>query len=405
MRILKLLATCLATFAVVACSGTAGAEVRGDEPHVELDFAATPHVPDAALASQALAWAVVQGSGSTNTLTSPSSLAMSLAMAAEGADGVSVDSIDAALGLSGEERAKAYAALKQALSGYDSLPTKVDANDPPETPVVHLAGQVLAIDSAAKKPFLDALSKWYDVGATQATRPAAKKALDAWVAKNTAGLIEKSGIEVTPKVRVVLQDALLFAAAWETPFADTSMQFDLPSGPATVDAVTATFEVRFAAGDRWTAIRLPYDENLAADIVLPIKGRAPEQISDTELRLAGQALDQATPSTYTVTMPSFDLYTSTDLLEALPQVDLSNLNGIIDDGAAGQWVQQVRLQVSALGTVGAAVTEIAVTESAAQGERPVEFIVDRGYVVRVLDTRTDWPLFLGVVNDPTEKPS
>ena len=100
-------------------------------------------------------------------------------------------------------------------------------------------------------------------------------------------------------------------------------------------------------------------------------------------------------------MPPAALKTKWDLLDALAAlgIDLSDLDGILDDGYAMAAVQQVVLDVTAKGTVGAAVTEIAVGTSAQKP--PQELIVDRPYVMRVLDVRTGWPLFLSIVNDPT----
>jgi len=34
----------------------------------------------------------------------------------------------------------------------------------------------------------------------------------------------------------------------------------------------------------------------------------------------------------------------------------------------------------------------------------VELIVDRPFVMRVLDSRTGWPLFVEIVNDPADLP-
>ena len=61
------------------------------------------------------------------------------------------------------------------------------------------------------------------------------------------------------------------------------------------------------------------------------------------------------------------------------------------------------LTVTGKGTVGAALTEAAVGES---GSAPTDttFVVDRPFIMRVLDTRTGWPFFVAVINDPTELP-
>ena len=91
----------------------------------------------------------------------------------------------------------------------------------------------------------------------------------------------------------------------------------------------------------------------------------------------------------------------TDLLAALPGLDLSDLSGITPGGTAEQWTQRVRLQVGARGTVGAAVTEFAEAGSAPVEQAPIEFTVDHPYVFRVSDTTTHWPLFLAAIADPT----
>lgn len=98
-------------------------------------------------------------------------------------------------------------------------------------------------------------------------------------------------------------------------------------------------------------------------------------------------------------MPVFDLKSTSNLLVALPELDLGNTDGIAQDTFIEQWVQQARLAVSAKGTVGAAVTEAVVAETSAQ-LTPTTFTVERPYVVRVLDTRTGWSLFLALISDP-----
>ncbi len=90
-----------------------------------------------------------------------------------------------------------------------------------------------------------------------------------------------------------------------------------------------------------------------------------------------------------------------DLLESLAAVgvDLDEMDGIFDGAINEQLAQQVRLMVTAKGTVGAALTEAAVEESAVEQVPAFDFVVDRRFILRVLDTRTGWPLFVAVVNE------
>ncbi|MCG6568575.1 serpin family protein [Tessaracoccus sp. ZS01] len=398
----------ITALALTACAQPAPAidagEAKGVVAVLDLPYESTPSVDEAADASEELGWLAVQNGEGLNRVVSPSSLSMSLVQAAEGARGRSLESIDDVLGLTGDHRARAFGALRQSLTPYDDLPTKVDADDPPETPVVHQASRVLAVDSELQQPFLDRLSEFYDAPAEQVTLADAKPNLDAWVTKHTAGLIPQSAVTPDGSTVAVLQDALLFAAAWAQEFTgEPTIPFDTPDGPKPVDGLAGTFSVRFAGGERWTAVRLPYDDALAADVILPRPGVDPLELTERELAEARFVLAQAEPEPVDVTMPAFDLTAKTDLLEALPDIDLSDLGGIVEDGFAAQWVQQAKLIVTAKGTVGAAVTEMAIATSAGSSVEVRTFTVDRPYVFRVLDTRTGWPLFLAAISDPSEE--
>lgn len=368
-------------------------DVKGAVAVLDLPHETTPNVEEAARVSQEIAWRIIQNSTEVNRLTSPSSLSMSLAQAAEGARTVTLDSIDGVLGLTGDDRARAFGALRQSLLEYDSLPDGVDVDEPPEAPVVHQASRAMAIEREIQQPFLDRLSEFYDVVATESPRDEAKADLDAWAKKHTAGLIEESGIVIEPDTVAVLQDAVLFAAAWRTPF---EQERRVPFDGGEVDGVSGIVTARYAEGEGWAAVRLPYDDNLAADVVMP--DGPPEGLTHEDLEAITAALDAAPDSQVSVTMPSFNLTSTTDLMAALPEIDWGDLGGIVPGAYGDQWVQQVVLQVSAQGTVGAALTELAAAESLPMSDH--EFAVDRPYVFRVLDIRTGWPLFLATIADP-----
>ncbi len=403
-RLTRLSAKVAAAVAVAAmlaaCGSVGGEEVEGSGAVLDLPFDTTPRVSDAAAASERLGWDVARAVDEANVIVSPSSLSMSIALLGEGAEGASQTSIEQATGLAGDERSAAFGALRQALTDYEDLPKSVSADSPPKTPLVHQASQVVAISAPVGREFLERIKTYYDAGATQAEPGDAQAVLDAWVKKNTAGLIEKSGIEVGGDTRAVVQDAVLFAAAWRTPFgSDTVLDFAREGGSAPVDGVVETLDVAYAETGRWAAARLPYDDALAADVILPATGLAPSDLTAEDLADAREALDGATPESVTVTMPTFDLASKIDLLKALPSVDLGDVGSISPGTYVGQWVQQARLTVSAKGTVGAAVTEAATETSAVMPEHTLT--LDRPYVLRVLDTRTGWPLFLARIADPT----
>jgi len=384
-----------------ACAAAEPAEVRGTQPPEEFPIG-TSGVPTASAATESLAWALL-GGRTGNRVLGPSSLMSAIAMLGEGAAGASAASLDSTMGLAGDERSAAVAALRQALAGYDTLPESVDKKEPPEEPVVHQASQVVILDDAiVEEAFLDRLSRFYDSGVDRVDRDGAKAVLDAWANKHTAGLIEKSAIEVTPDLRLVLQDAVLFAARWRTPFTGEWPVPFTPAGgaPTEVPGMTEIVPARYAEGSRWAAARLPYDDVLAMDVILPAAGTSPSGLSVEDLAAAADALDSSGEVMVSVVMPQSDQKQTWDLLEpvAAAGYDLSDLSGIVAGGTLGQLVQQVTLTVSPKGTVGAVLTEGAV--GTGMPAYDAELWVDRPYIMRVLDTRTRWPIFLAVIEDP-----
>jgi len=402
--------------AVGSCSdgGASTAEdLHGEAAVLTLPWDDTPHTGNAATASARIAWnlmAADEGVRTINTCIAVSSLAVTLSMLAEGATGNSLQSLDQAFGLSGDERSAAIGALRQALADYEDLPASVDAHDPPEIPVVHQANRVVILDEAEiRQDFLDRLSSYYDTGVTRLPRKNASTNLDEWARKHTAGLVKDSAITVRDRTRLINQDALLLAARWRRRFDrdDAPLSFTTgDGGTADLDALWQTVTTLYVADADWEAVRLFYDDVLAMDIIVPTRGVHPSELDFDTINSSTATLSKADERSVALTMPPSDIRTTWDLLTPLAEqgIDLTNMTRIFNDATTGQLAQQVRLTVTAEGTVGAALTESGTDAISAPAE-PVRFTVDRPFVMRVLDTRTGWPLFLAIVNDPTDAPN
>lgn len=393
----------------------AAEDLHGQTALQNLPLEDTPHIAEAATASSRIAWEAMITDKEVQTLNkaiAPSSLAVTLAMLAEGATGPSKTSLDEAFGLSGDDRSAAMGALRQALKDYEDLPTSVDADDPPTTPVVHQANRVVILDDAnIQQEFLDRLASYYDTGAKRIPSEGAKADLDAWALEHTAGLIKKSAVEITPDLRLVTQDALLFAARWQQEFSHDNLPLPFTTGDgttATIDALGDTFSVAYASAEQWEAVRLPYNETLAMDVILPTRGVHPSQLDFDAIHASVSALEEADETSVDLTMPPSDIQTQWDLLEPLNNqgLNLSEMDGIFTDATIDKVAQQVRLTVTAKGTVGAAITEAEVVVESAPAPLDIkELTVDRPFIMRVLDTRTGWPLFIAIVNDPNNLPN
>lgn len=396
----------LAAAALSGCGATAAEVLTASVDHETFPLT-TSHVADLAAFSRTLGWNILRsGEEGANRLLSPSSLVSALVLVGLGASGRTATSLDEAFGMSAEERGAATNALRSALAAYEHLPEKVDVKSPPEHPVAHQASRVLLIDdNTPKDPFLDAAKRYFDIGVDRIARSDAEENLDAWVKQHTAGLIDASAIKVTADTLLVLQDAILFAARWKTEFADEStLPFTTPAGTKDIETVEDTLTCRYATAHDWQAIRLPYTEGFAMDVLLPPKGTLPLDAEADLITELTDLLSSATPQRLDVKMPKLDARHTTDLLRALAPlgIELGEVDGIVDGADVGQAVQQARLQISAQGTVGAAVTEIAV-ETAAPPPATVNFVVDRPYALNIAAEETRWSLFLASITDPTDE--
>lgn len=427
--------TCVAAFvptvalALSACGPAPDAEVVvSDVERRVVTVADTPSVDDVVAATQSLGLTMLDpttGGGSVepcppadyvapvNSVVSPASLAVALAMVAEGAEGHTAQELDAALGAAGTERTDAYNALIAAVGEYDGDPGVAQDDDLPERPVLHLADQVVLDDGfTPKQNYLDALAAAFGAGVQRAdlsTRDS-KALLDAWVQEHSGGLIKESAIKPNPDLRLVLQNAVVLVAGWQTPMGDPhDAPFRLPDGTQVrAEAVGAVLRVARAEHDGWTAVRLPYTEGFHADVVLPPEGTDPVPSGAVATALDA-ALTAAEPMSVQVTMPTLDIETgAVDLHPAISAVGLCglftdpDLAGISDDTdlVLAQAAQQAVLKVDGDGTVAAAVTEFGAEATSAGPVVDAMFIVDRPYGLRIAHSSTGWPLFLASISDP-----
>ena len=364
----------------------------------------------------------LKADSSTTAMASPLSLALVLAILADGATDAVAQGYDALLGLSGQERDRAWSAIQNSLNRYDGDLKGFDPDKIPDKPLVHLANHVLIADDKdfkVKQTYLDAVLRWFSTEIEQVGVSSMKENLDAWASRNTAGLIPNSGIKVTEDTRLVVQNALLFAAQWDNPFSAESTQqedFTLAGGKTVkADLMHSTHSIPHATGKGWAAVRLDYasgedgkDSNLALDVVLPDAGTLPSAMDAGTWAEASKALDKAQTKEVGLSLPKLDLTSEPkDLLDFLKDQGLKTvgLDKIAPKLELTQVVQQVRLILDEEGTVAAALSEAAGEAMAAPGPQtePIRFTVDHPYVLRLRDLTSRTALLEAVVMDPTVK--
>lgn len=385
-------------------------------PAEQLSVSEVPEVPDMVAATRALGLSFLAEAGDETVVTSPASAVIALAMLGSGASGEAEDQFTEILGVSGEARDRAANALIGSLAPFTGELEHLDLEDPPYDPQVHLASQVVVTDDVeVEGPYAESLRNWFgaEVVRTDLSSDKGKKLLDQWVRDNTAGMIKESAIEPSPALRLVLQNAILFAAEWSSTFdADNTRErsFYLASGEeVTADFLTGTKNVRYASDNDWQMLELPYgpERQLVALYVLPPEGVAPSSATVEQLASLEAALEHFEVDIF---IPKVDLSSSFDVANALRQEGFTavftanppSLSYISagEDLAVSAITQQGRIRIDEEGTVAAAVTEIDLASESAPPEITVQFLADRPHLVFLTDTATGWDLFQVLLNDP-----
>ena len=390
-----------------------------------------------------------------NAVAGPVGMALVLAMLYAGADAAGTG-IGPALGFDEAEvrdeplpgaRDRTWRAIQSCLQRFDTADAAaLEGFDPgaiPDAPLLHVANNTLIIDEDTRieQSYVDAVRRWYGSEVGRIGSDGAKAALDAWTALHTGGLIRRSAIRITPDTRLVLQNAILFAARWAKPFkaenTSKGASFTRADGGRTrADMMHITGSYTLVKGEGWRALRLPYatgapdgagtgigtgigdrrgTAGLAMDIILPDAVASPADLPPSTWGAATRALNRAER------LPRGDF----DVIVGLPRLDLNpgavDLIPLLEELGIGIWglelshiaprlileqaFQQTRLLVDEAGTVAASLTEAAFMRGAAHAapRRTKRFICDRPYVLRVVDLDSGAAVFEAAVLDPARR--
>ena len=401
-----------------------------------------------------------------NAVASPVGMALVLAMLYAGADAAGTG-IGPALGFDEADvrdeplpgaRDRTWRAIQSCLQRFDTADAAaLEGFDPgaiPDSPLLHVANNTLIIDEDTRieQSYVDAVQRWYGSEVGRVGSDGARAALDAWTTLHTGGLIRKSAIQITPNTRLVLQNAILFAARWAKPFkaenTSKGASFTRADGGRTrADMMHITGSYTLVKGEGWRALRLPYatgapdgagtgigdqpdgagtgigtgigdrrgTAGLAMDIILPDAVASPADLPPSTWGAATRALNRAER------LPRGDF----DVIVGLPRLDLNpgavDLIPLLEELGIGIWglelshiaprlileqaFQQTRLLVDEAGTVAASLTEAAFMRGAAPREprKTKRFICDHPYVLRVVDLDSGAAVFEAAVLDPARR--
>ena len=332
------------------------------------------------------------------TIVSPVSLNLALLMAAEGAVGETRAQLLAAAGLT-ETDIEAYAqkALSLTASGV-AVANAVFVKD--GLPVLASYDKLLQDRYQAER---------FSLGDADVN-----DVVNAWVKEKTNGLIDTLLDQPPdPNLEMMLVNALSLKADWNDPFLseDTYKQtFHAADGDLDADFMHKTETMAYVEMDGFRAVRLGYaDSTLGLIIVLPDGSVADALDKLSALSPEWDAFTDAM-TRVSLALPKLSVNDSLSLVETLKALgvtdafsdaaDFSGLDGK-QDLLISSVLQKTRLDIDEKGTTAAAATSIGISaKSAPMMEQPVDFTVDRPYILLLTDSETGLALFAAAIDKP-----
>ncbi|SIN78926.1 serpin family protein [Agromyces cerinus] len=397
------------TLVLAACGGVAGQPDGGAGDTMDADLASNLSAEDATAAAggvNAFGFALhtAVADDGANTVTSPLSASVLLAMVAAGAGGDNAEEMVKLLGLD-SPRDTRYAALLADLVGTDDV-TLAIANSLWAAEGYPFEDDYVSFVQATYGATLDEV----DLGSQDAS-----DAIDDWVDERTEGLIDEIAADLglpNPQAVLVLLNTVYFQGTWTTAFDENDTReapFDLAGGDAVAVPTMhrSAAEVETSFGDGFQMLRLPYGDNerFGMEVLLPDEDVAlDELLDDLDAEVWRNAVDGLEAATFSeIALPRFELEWDANLtavLQSLGMVSAFEGGDFTPMSPADPFldtvVQKTYIRVDERGTEAAAVTGGVVAESA--GPPPLR--VDRPFAFTVSDRQTGAVLFVGSVHDP-----
>jgi serpin B len=369
---------------------------------------------------------------SGNSCSSPTSIALALAMVRPGARGETAAQMDTVLrsfGAPGSEaRTAALIARLNAQTMYDPFNTPAPGNSAQPIVTLNVSDQIFGQTGMPLLPdYLDAIAAGFGAGIGQldfaAAPEDARKVINAWVARNTANRIPEilqSG-DITPMTRIALANAIYLNAGWVREFNEdntTNRPFTTAAG-TTVQVRTMAQEAWFeyAAGTGYRVVDMPLGgdtSTLSMTIIMP------DDLASFVAGLSAAKLASivAAEKTYDVslTLPRFSAEFRTDLAAQLQamgmtdlfsdaKADLSGINGNVPEPLViAAVIHQANIDVFEKGTTAAAATVvIGRATTGGDGTLPPKttFHVDHPFLYLLRETTSGAVLFMGTIGSPS----
>lgn len=354
---------------------------------------------------------LASSAGPCNTLVSPVSVALALAVADNGSAGDTEREIAAVLNLQGIDETQRNLA-------NESLIRKLREAEPAvELSVANSLWLGEGFDF--REEFIQRSMKHFGAQVSTGIDPAM---INRWVKENTKDRIDRIVDALPPGTVSVIVNAIYFKGLWARAFdrSDTETEeFYLPDGTVKkFPMMKQGGKYLYAETEGFRAVRLPYrEERICMYVFLP---RRKTGLAELHGELTGENwkkwISLLTMREGRVVLPRFKVEFGTSLKPVLTELgmklpfsrsraDFSKMCTISGENVyIEDVVHKTFIEVNEEGTEAAAATGVTMSlTSVTAKEEPFEMIVDRPFLVAVSDLDTGLILFLGSVFDPEEQ--
>ena len=334
-----------------------------------------------------------------NSLVSPLSVLLALAMAANGADGETLAEMEKMLGLPIDELNEYAAAFANDLPNDEKCKV-IPANS------IWIRGKC-----PVKEDFLSKNAEYYGADAFRAPfDDGTVNDVNNWIREKTDGMIPKTIERIDRDTMMMLINALIFEAEWSEPYPDYAVEsgvFHSPTGDEKAQLMGSKEQAYISDGMAEGFIKSYAGGRYSFAALLPNEGVS---LSDYAASLTGEGLLEtlsgAKDETVFARLPKFSYDYEIRLNDALENMGMVSA---FYEGAAdfsrmselelyvGKVIHKTHIEVGEKGTRAGAVTVITF-DSAGIETNVHEITLDRPFVYMIVDNATDLPIFIGTLN-------
>ncbi|MBB6451062.1 serpin B [Geomicrobium halophilum] len=342
-----------------------------------------------------------------NTLLSPVSAYMALAMTLNGADGDTHAEMAETLGVTENEMGELNETMQVMLAEMTSS----------EDVTFELANSIWAEEGrAVDEDFHQVMEEYYDASFHEVdfSDPATEDTMNDWVSDETNGMIDDLVDGLDPDMVMMLVNALYFQGDWTLPFDEEATYeetFTTASGEEeTVNMMTETEDYAYGTFDGYEAVELPYGENEDFSMIaaLPDEDADPGDVLNSWQD--PEWLEELDEQEVQVNFPSFEIEEDNVLHPILQEMSMieafdseaAEFPHLFAEGGGGFFIsgvqQMTKMEVTEEGTEAAAATGVGVTSVSSS----TSMTFDRPFFLLLMENETKTPLFMGYVENPAD---